>query len=121
MNFVGLVRDSHLDSNSTGLTLEHYPGMTESSIEQIVNTAIKRWRIAGVRVIHRVGRLSPGDQIVLVLTAGAHRREVFEACEYIMDFLKTEAVIWKKEHTETGEKWLAPRSSDAQRMKHWSE
>lgn len=121
VSFVGLVRDSMQESNSTGLTLEHFPGMTESSIEQIVVTATKRWQVAGVRVIHRVGRLFPGDQIVLVLTAGAHRREAFEACEYIMDYLKTEAVIWKKEHAESGEKWLTPRSSDAQRMKHWTE
>jgi len=109
------------ESDSAGLTLEHYPGMTETSIERIVSSATQRWKIGGARVIHRVGRLFPGDQIVLVLTAGAHRKEAFEACEFIMDFLKTEAVIWKKEHARSGEKWLTPRGSDAQRMKHWSE
>ncbi len=120
-SFVGLVRDNMQSLGSKGLTVEHYPGMTEASIETIVNAVKERWEIPAVRIIHRVGRLYPGDQIVLVLTAAAHRREAFEACEFIMDFLKTEAVIWKKEHTAKSEEWLVPRRSDAQRMKHWSE
>ena len=121
VGFAGLVRD-HMQGNiTTALTLEHYPGMTESSVEKIVDQAFERWSLQAVRVIHRIGRLSPGDQIVLVLVAGVHRQESFQACEFIMDYLKTDAVIWKKEHGEGSEKWLTPKSSDQERVKHWTE
>ncbi|MBV1904636.1 MAG: molybdenum cofactor biosynthesis protein MoaE [Pseudomonadales bacterium] len=120
VSFAGLVRDHMGKSQTSALTLEHYPGMTEASIQKIIDQAFERWSLQAIRVIHRVGRLSPGAQIVLVMVASAHRAEAFESCEFIMDYLKTEAVIWKKEHTEDGDQWLKPRVVDEQRVKNWS-
>ena len=102
------------------MTLEHYPGMTENALEAIVAEARGRWDICGVRVIHRVGRLLPGDRIVLVAVASAHRGEAFAACEFIMDYLKTRAPFWKKEETPEGGRWVDARESDNHAAGRWS-
>ncbi|WP_445005264.1 molybdopterin synthase catalytic subunit MoaE [Halomonas mongoliensis] len=117
--FTGLVRDFNETPEVTALTLEHYPGMTESALEAIVVEAEARWPLDGVRVIHRVGRLAPGDPIVLVAVASAHRRAAFEACDFIMDYLKTRAPFWKKEHATGGDYWVAERDSDHADASRW--
>jgi molybdopterin synthase catalytic subunit len=101
------------------MTLEHYPGMTEKALEAIVAEARGRWDIFGVRVIHRVGRLLPGDRIVFVAVASAHRGEAFAACEFIMDYLKTRAPFWKKEETAAGGRWVDARESDDHAAGRW--
>ncbi|KAF0166099.1 MAG: moaE [Rhodocyclaceae bacterium] len=101
------------------MTLEHYPGMTEKALEAIVTEARGRWDIYGVRVIHRVGRLVPGDRIVFVAVSSAHRGEAFAACEFIMDYLKTRAPFWKKEETPEGGRWVDARESDDQAAGRW--
>lgn len=122
-SFIGLVRD--LDAGTAGvanisaMTLEHYPGMTERALEEIVAEAHKRWEIMAVRLIHRFGRLAPGDAIVLVIVAGAHRGEVFAACEFIMDFLKTRAPFWKKEETAEGSRWVEACENDETAAARW--
>ena len=118
VSFVGLVRDT--EQKLKAMVLEHYPGMTESAIEQIVGSAKQRWQIDEPRIIHRVGELKAGDQIVFVGVSSAHRGDAYQACEYIMDQLKTRATLWKKEITETGEKWLNSKSSDIERAKRWN-
>lgn len=117
--FVGLVRDINDDNVVGSLTLEHYPGMTEKALAQIVEQARSRWDVMEVRVIHRVGTLYPADQIVFVAVAGAHRGEAFAACEFIMDYLKTQAPFWKKEHTPSGARWVEARSSDDMAAQRW--
>ncbi len=117
--FTGLVRDFNETPEVTALTLEHYPGMTEPALEAIVAEAGERWPLDGVRVIHRVGRLAPGDPIVLVAVASAHRRAAFEACDFIMDYLKTRAPFWKKEHATGGDYWVAERDSDHADASRW--
>lgn len=117
--FGGLVRDRFADSEVTGLYLEHYPGMTEASIGRIVDDADGRWRLLDVVVIHRVGDLAPGDQIVLVLVASGHRPDAFAACEFIMDYLKTDAVFWKKERRATGDAWIESTAGDRSRRESW--
>lgn len=123
-SFVGLVRADKAAENAgagvTAMTLEHYPGMTENALEAIVAEARGRWDIYGVRVIHRVGRLLPGDRIVLVAVASAHRGEAFAACEFIMDYLKTRAPFWKKEETPEGGRWVDARESDNHAAGRWS-
>ena len=119
VSFTGLVRDIHGDTRVEGMTLEHYPGMTEKALQSIVAEAESRWELQGVRVIHRVGELEPGDPIVLVATASAHRRNAFAACELIMDYLKTRAPFWKKERTPDGERWVEARESDVQATRRW--
>lgn len=119
VSFTGLVRDFNERPDVSALTLEHYPGMTESALSEIVAEAESRWSLQGVRVIHRVGRLSPGDPIVLVVVASAHRRAAFEACDFIMDYLKTRAPFWKKEHSITGDYWVAERESDLRDASRW--
>ena len=119
--FAGLVREISEDSEVLGLHLEHYPGMTEKSIEKIVASALARWSLLDVVVIHRVGELSPRDQIVLVLVGSAHRPDAFAACECIMDYLKTEAVFWKKEIGSTSNKWIKSTSSDFERERRWKD
>lgn len=119
--FTGLVRDFNERPDIEAMTLEHYPGMTESALAVIVEEAESRWSLQGVRVIHRVGRLVPGDPIVLVAVASAHRRAAFEACDFIMDYLKTRAPFWKKEHTATGHHWVTERESDQQAARRWEE
>ena len=119
--FVGQVRDLNQGDAVAGMTLEHYPGMTEKSLESIVQQARARWDIMDALVIHRIGHLKPLDQIVLVAVAGAHRGEAFHACEFIMDYLKTEAPFWKKEQTPHGERWVDARSSDDDARARWHE
>ncbi|MBB3188926.1 molybdopterin synthase catalytic subunit MoaE [Halomonas cerina] len=119
VTFTGLVRDFNERPEVRALTLEHYPGMTESALQTIVDEAESRWPLLGVSVIHRVGRLTPGDPIVLVVVASAHRRAAFEACDFIMDYLKTRAPFWKKEHTANGDYWVAERAGDHQDARRW--
>lgn len=121
VSFTGLVRDFNERPEVEALTLEHYPGMTESALGDIVEEAKARWPLQGVRLIHRVGRLTPGDSIVLVVVASAHRRAAFEACDFIMDYLKTRAPFWKKEHTAAGQYWVSERASDHQDARRWEE
>ena len=117
--FTGLVRE--WADGAQALELEHYPGMTEASIAAIVRDARARWQLEAVRVIHRVGRLAPGDQIVLVGVSSAHRHEAFAACEFIMDYLKTPAPIWKKEIGTGAACWVESRDSDAHAASRWRE
>lgn len=117
--FVGLVRDMNEGSGVSEMALEHYPGMTEKALEAIVAEARARWDILGARIIHRVGTLQPCDQIVLVAVSSAHRGKSFEACEYIMDYLKSEAPFWKKEQTGQGARWVDARVSDEQALARW--
>ena len=122
-SFVGLVREMHGvgdGSSISAMTLEHYPGMTERALEEIVAEAGKRWNLLGVRVIHRYGRLEPGDAIVLVVVASAHRGEAFAACEFIMDYLKTRAPFWKKEETADGGRWVNARDEDETAAARWT-
>jgi molybdopterin synthase catalytic subunit len=120
-SFVGLVRaDKSSDAAAVQtMTLEHYPGMTEKALEAIVTEARGRWDIFGARVIHRVGRLLPGDRIVLVAVASAHRGDAFAACEFIMDYLKTRAPFWKKEETADGGRWVDAREGDDHAAARW--
>ena len=117
--FTGIVRGSAGDSSVTGLHLDHYPGMTEKSIQKIIENARKRWTLQQVIVVHRVGNLPPGSQIVLVIAASSHRPDAFAACEYIMDYLKTEAVFWKKESRADGEIWIKSTTNDYERRDNW--
>ncbi|MFU0841698.1 MAG: Molybdopterin synthase catalytic subunit [Burkholderia sp.] len=119
-SFVGVVRNRNDGSDVSAMTLEHYPAMTEKALAGIVAKARERFRVEGVTVIHRVGRLVPGDRIVLVLVASPHRREAFEACEFIMDWLKTEAPFWKKETTPQGDRWVEAHDSDEAAKARWS-
>ncbi|MBT3427099.1 MAG: molybdopterin synthase catalytic subunit MoaE [Gammaproteobacteria bacterium] len=117
--FTGLVRDLNDDAEVTGLFLEHYPDMTEKQLVRIVENASQRWPLIGVSIIHRIGKLVPGDEIVLVAVAASHRGEAFSACEFIMDYLKTQATFWKKEVGADGEKWLTMRDSDQTAADRW--
>lgn len=117
--FIGLVRDLNAGTAVSELTLEHYPAMTQKALEAIVQQAQQRWDIDEVALIHRVGRLLPSDQIVLVAVAGAHRGPAFQACEFIMDYLKTQAPFWKKEQTAAGTHWVEARDSDAAAAQRW--
>ena len=119
VSFPGLVRDVNESPEVTGLTLEHYPGMTEKTLEEISRQAWHRWALQGVRIIHRIGYMAPGDPIVRVSVASAHRRDAFEACDFIMDFLKTQAPFWKKEHAQKGDYWVRERASDQQDATRW--
>ncbi|MBL8368259.1 MAG: molybdopterin synthase catalytic subunit MoaE, partial [Candidatus Accumulibacter sp.] len=120
-SFVGLVRDTNDGAGVCEMTLEHYPGMTEQALAEIVAEARRRWAIIDALVIHRVGRLMPSDQIVLVAVAGAHRGEAFAACEFIMDYLKTRAPFWKREVTPAGARWVDARDADDQAAERWRE
>ena len=119
VTFTGLVRDLNDAAQVSTLTLEHYPGMTEKALAQIVDDAKQRWDIYDALVIHRVGPLKPGDQIVLVAVTSAHRGESFAACQFIMDYLKTRAPFWKKEQTPEGERWVEARASDEDAAARW--
>lgn len=119
VTFVGTVRDMNDGSEVKGMTLEHYPGMTEKSLEEIINLARGRWDLYKTLVIHRVGPLLPQDQIVLVAVTSAHRGEAFAACEFMMDYLKTAAPFWKKEETPAGSKWVDARVTDDAAMARW--
>lgn len=119
--FVGVCRDMNEGAAVSAMTLEHYPGMTEKSVQTIVDQAKARWTVYDVLVIHRVGTLQPTDQIVLVVVTSAHRGEAFFACEFIMDFLKTRAPFWKKEDTPSGGRWVDARASDDDAAARWRE
>ncbi len=118
-SFIGVVRDVNDGEAVAEMTLEHYPGMTEKSIVKIIDQAKSRWKIFDALVIHRIGRLSPLDQIVLVVVTGAHRGDAFAACEFIMDYLKTRAPFWKKEQTRDGARWVESRESDDLAAERW--
>ncbi|QNM99010.1 molybdopterin synthase catalytic subunit MoaE [Chitinimonas koreensis] len=117
--FVGCVRDLNLAADVVALELEHYPGMTETALIRIAEEAAVRWPLNGVRIVHRVGRLHPGEQIVLVLTASAHRHAAYEANTFVMDYLKTRAPFWKKEWTPDGPRWVDARASDVGAAARW--
>ena len=118
-SFVGVVSDMNENAEVSSLTLEHYPGMTEKSIAGIIAQAKQRWPLLAVKVIHRIGELHNTDQIVFVGVASRHRHAAFSACEFIMDFLKTQAPFWKKEKTTAGEYWVDARSSDDEAAARW--
>jgi len=117
--FIGVARDMNDGEPVAALTLEHYPGMTERALEDICEQARRRWQIADLLVVHRYGELRPTDQIVLVVVTGAHRGEAFEACQFVMDYLKTEAPFWKKERTPEGTRWVDSRESDDRARERW--
>jgi molybdopterin synthase catalytic subunit len=119
-SFIGVCRDANDGEAVSTMTLEHYPGMTEKALEKIVDEAKKRWKVIDVLVVHRVGELKPADQIVLVVVTGAHRGEAFAACEFIMDYLKTQAPFWKKERTPKGSRWVEARASDDDAAGRWA-
>lgn len=118
-SFIGVVRDMNEGDSVAGMTLEHYPGMTEKSVEDIINQARARWEVMDALVIHRIGTLKPLDQIVLVVVCSAHRGDAFAACEFIMDYLKTRAPFWKKEQTGSGARWVDARATDDAAAKRW--
>ncbi len=118
-SFVGLVRDLNENARVAEMTLEHYPGMTEKALAEILEQAKQRWSIIDALVIHRVGSLKPADQIVLVAVSSAHRGAAFAACEFIMDYLKTRAPFWKKEQTEAGARWVDAHESDETAVQRW--
>jgi molybdopterin synthase catalytic subunit len=119
VTFVGTVRDLNEGSHVAAMELEHYPGMTEQSIDRIIDQACERWPIHDALVIHRMGPLLPRDQIVLVAVTSAHRGDAFAACEFIIDYLKTEAPFWKKETTPEGARWVDARVSDDEALAKW--
>lgn len=118
-SFIGVVRDLNEGDSVAEMTLEHYPGMTERALEDICAQARKRWTLGDVLVIHRVGEMKPTDQIVLVVVTSAHRGEAFAACEFVMDYLKTEAPFWKKEGVGSGARWVDARESDDRARARW--
>jgi molybdopterin synthase catalytic subunit len=118
-SFIGTVRDRNDGQTVSTMELEHYPGMTEKAIEQMIDQAHQRFNIYAARVIHRVGLLQPLDQIVMVAVTSAHRGESFKACEFLMDYLKTQAPFWKKEQTPQGARWVDARVSDDEALKKW--
>jgi molybdopterin synthase catalytic subunit len=118
--FVGLVRDLAGDQATSAMTLEHYPGMTERQIARIEQEAHQRWPLDDIVIIHRYGRLEPGDRIVLVLTASSHRQAALESCQFLIDWLKTKAPFWKREETGQGERWVEARASDDAAARRWT-
>ncbi len=118
-SFIGVVRDVNEGDTVSEMTLEHYPGMTEKSIEEIIGQARGRWNVIDALVVHRVGVLKPTDQIVLVIVASGHRGDAFAACEFIMDYLKTRAPFWKKERTAEGSRWVDARVTDDPAAGRW--
>ena len=118
-SFIGVVRDLNDGSTVATMTLEHYPGMTEKAIDKIIVEAKGRWQVYDALVIHRIGTLAPLDQIVLVVVTSAHRGDAFAACEFIMDYLKTQAPFWKKEQTTDGARWVEARASDDKAAERW--
>ncbi len=118
-SFIGTVRDHNDGLGVSAMELEHYPGMTERAIEAMIDEALRRFDIRAARVIHRVGPLLPNDQIVLVAVSSSHRGEAFKACEFLMDYLKTQAPFWKKEQTPDGARWVDARVSDDAALSRW--
>ena len=121
VSFVGLVRDIAGDAEVSAMTLEHYPGMTEKQLSAIEEEANRRWPLEASLIIHRYGRLEPGDRIVLVICASPHREAAFEAAAFLMDWLKTKAPFWKLEDTDTGAQWVDARDSDGDAAARWRE
>jgi molybdopterin synthase catalytic subunit len=119
VSFVGVVRGESGGEKLLALQLEHYPGMTERELSRIAYEATARWQLSAVTIIHRVGVLRPQDQIVLVVTASAHRQAAFDGCAFVMDYLKTQAPFWKKETRASGEYWIEARSSDDEAAARW--
>jgi molybdopterin synthase catalytic subunit len=119
-SFIGLMRDVAGNKAVGAMTLEHYPGMTERELQRIEAEARQRWPLIACLVIHRYGRMLPGDRIVLVVTASAHRAPAFEACEFLMDYLKTKAPFWKQEETPEGPRWVAADASDDAAASRWT-
>ena len=119
VSFIGTMRDLNEGTAVSAMTLEHYPGMTEAALNRIVVEARQRWQLGQVVVIHRIGELTPGDNIVLVAVSSSHRGEAFDACEFIIDYLKTRAPFWKKEVTADGERWVDERQSDDDAASQW--
>jgi len=117
--FIGTVRDRNDGLGVSAMELEHYPGMTERAIEAMIDEAMRRFEIRQARVIHRIGLLQPLDQIVLVVVTSAHRRAAFDGCEFLMDYLKTQAPFWKKEQTPSGARWVDARSDDDAALARW--
>lgn len=118
VTFSGLVRELQ-DNTLISMTLEHYPGMTEQALLAIAEQAQQRWQLGVVRIIHRIGTLTPNEQIVFVGVASAHRAAAFDAAQFIMDYLKTQAPFWKKEHSSQGEHWVAAKATDQQATRRW--
>lgn len=118
VTFTGIVRDADA-GGLAAMEIEHYPGMTEAALSEIAGRASERWSLADVLVIHRFGRLVPGDQIMMVATAARHRKDAFEAAEYLMDYLKSRAPFWKKEHGTDGSEWVAAREEDEDALTRW--
>ncbi len=118
-SFIGTVRDKNDGSAVSAMELEHYPGMTEQAIENMIDSAMQRFDIRTARVVHRVGPLAVGEQIVLVAVSSAHRGQAFEACEFLMDYLKTQAPFWKKETTPAGTRWVDARETDDAALRRW--
>ncbi|HEX6980450.1 MAG TPA: molybdenum cofactor biosynthesis protein MoaE [Alphaproteobacteria bacterium] len=121
VSFVGLVRDMAGGARISAMTLEHYPGMTEKQLAEIEAEANRRWPLSASLIVHRYGRLEPGDRIVLVITASAHREAAFEACRFLIDWLKTKAPFWKLEDTDRGAKWVAADAKDDAAAARWEE
>ena len=119
VSFVGLVRGESHGETLVNMTLEHFPGMTERELQRIADEALARWSLQDVSVVHRIGELKPGERIVLVVTAAAHRRAAFEAAEFLMDYLKTKAPFWKRELRASGEHWVEARGSDDEAAARW--
>lgn len=119
VSFIGLMRDINEGDRVGSMFLEHYPGMTEKALQKIVQEAVRRWGLDGCRVVHRVGEMHPTDTIVVVAVASRHRKEAFRGCEYVIDYLKTQAPFWKKELTDGGERWVDARVSDDEAEKKW--
>jgi molybdopterin synthase catalytic subunit len=119
VSFIGTVREFSDGQDVLGMELEHYPGMTEASIEAMIDQAMARFDIRAARVVHRIGALRPTEQIVLVAVSSAHRGQAFQACEFLMDYLKTQAPFWKKESTAEGAHWVDARSSDDAALQRW--
>ena len=117
--FIGTVRDRNDGLNVSSMALEHYPGMTEKAIEAMIDEALERFDIFGARVVHRIGLLQPLDQVVMVAVTSSHRGESFKACEFLMDYLKTQAPFWKKEQTPEGARWVDARVSDDAALAKW--
>jgi molybdopterin synthase catalytic subunit len=120
VSFVGVVRGESHGEKLVSMTLEHFPEMTERELQRIADEAQSRWSLQGVSVVHRVGELKPGERIVLVVTAAAHRRAAFEAAEFLMDYLKTKAPFWKRELRASGEHWVEARDSDDEAAARWA-
>lgn len=118
VSFTGVVRDT--EGTLDALELEHYPGMTVKALEAIEKEAVSRWSLKGCQIIHRYGRLEPGDQIMMVATASAHRAAAFEAADFLMDYLKSRAPFWKKEHRKDGSSWVDAKDADEQALDRWT-